>query len=60
MCIPIHSNVLQRDEQDESLASACGPSIQPGSCIVLEPPSGYPAVTGDERRPVAEEVLCNG
>jgi hypothetical protein len=58
MCIPIHSTSLLRDDRDVSLAFDRGPSVQP-----VEPPSADPAVTGDERRPIAEttaeEMLCN-
>jgi uncharacterized glyoxalase superfamily protein PhnB len=33
---------------------AVGPSDQPGTSIVLEPPAADPAITDDERRPIAE------
>jgi hypothetical protein len=54
MCITIHATALQRDEENASRPLDRGPSVQP-----VEPPPAEAAVTGDERRPLAEEVLCH-
>jgi hypothetical protein len=80
MCITLHPTVLLHDDRDASLAIdrgrlglaygrmrgvTVGPSDQPGTSIVLEPPSADAAITDDDRRPIAEvmaakEVLRNG
>jgi hypothetical protein len=80
MCITLHATVVLHDDRDASLAFdrgrlglayggmrgiTVGPSDQPGTSIVLEPPAADVAITDDDRRPIAEvmaakEVLRNG